>query len=126
MLIQTETYRRKPFDVEAIRVTAENMDDVAAWCDGNVYSSVKGGLAKHIKVRVNQARNERQTQAFVGDWVLYASNGGYKVFTDTAFHKTFDPLRKLNQKLEKKIDKMVRDITGYESVDETLVGPNCD
>lgn len=85
-MIETSKYARKPFEVDAVQVTAENMEEVAQWCEGEVTSE---GDAKFVKVNVVQVLNERQTKAFVGDWVLFARNG-YKVYTEKAFKKSFE------------------------------------
>lgn len=87
--METRRFTRKPFDVDAVQVTAENMDEVARWCQGNVVDN--GRDDKHIKVRVIRVLSERQTQAFVTDWVLYAGTG-YKVYTNRAFKNSFEPL----------------------------------
>lgn len=86
-MMETVKYVRRPFEVDAVRVTDENFDNVAAWCDGVVEDD---GEKKFIKVRVAKALNERQTKAFVGDWVLYAGTG-YKVYTAKAFNRSFEP-----------------------------------
>lgn len=82
---------RKSFSVDAVRVTAANIEEVARWCGGDV-RSVDAGEGKppkrYIKVRVLRPLDDRQTMAFVGDWVLHAGTG-YKVYSDGAFHKTF-------------------------------------
>lgn len=83
--MQTTKFTRKPFEVDAVQVTAENIDEVAKWCQGEV--TTEDGQPC-IKVRVLRALNERQTKAFVGDWVLYAGTG-YKVYIDKAFKKSF-------------------------------------
>ncbi len=101
--IETERYVRMPFYVDAVQVTSANMDAVAKWCNGDVRSSGKpdrdvqnaleGGTGttpeRYIKVRVQRPANDRQSMAFVGDWILYAGTG-YKVYTDRAFKKSFD------------------------------------
>lgn len=85
-MIQTEKYVRKPFYVEAIRVTEENFSEVATWCNGEIREDDKGG--RYIHVRVHRPLNPRQTQAYIGDWVLYSGNG-YKVYVDKSFEKSF-------------------------------------
>ena len=98
-----ERYVRQPFYVDAVQVTSANMEAVAKWCNGDVRTSSKpdrdvqnaleGGTGhtpeRYIKVRVQRPANDRQTQAFVGDWILYAGTG-YKVYTDRAFQKSFE------------------------------------
>jgi hypothetical protein len=86
--METSKYARKPFTVDAVQVTDENIMEVAQWCSGEVVVDDSG---KHIKVRVARVLNERQTKAYVGDWVLYAGTG-YKVYTAKAFTKSFEPV----------------------------------
>lgn len=85
--METVKYVRKPFEVEAVQVTTDNIDEVAAWCNGEVKE--EENTSKYIKVAVARVLNERQTKAFVGDWVLYAGTG-YKIYTAKAFAKHFD------------------------------------
>ncbi len=88
--MKTEQYIRKPFEVDAIQVTEENWEEVANWCMGEMRtkSGPDRGLTKYIKVRVHRPLNARQTEAYVGDWILYA-NKGYKVYTEKAFNESF-------------------------------------
>jgi hypothetical protein len=82
---------RKPFYVDAVRVTDENMEDVAEWCQGDVrQTNPKGDVPPQnfVKVRVLRPLNERQCMAYSGDWVLYAGTG-YKVYSDKAFKQSF-------------------------------------
>jgi hypothetical protein len=87
MSINTEKFARKPFYVDAIQVTEENMQEVAKWCDGTVEGTDAG--ENFIKVRVHRPLNERQTKAFVNDWILYAGSG-YKIYTPKAFNHSFE------------------------------------
>lgn len=101
MLIQPQKYVRKPFEVEAVEVTAENMQDVALWCGGTVLDLEDGMRSaslsqQYIKVQVKKPLSERQTRAHIGDWVLLATtsdrdNGpaGFKVYTPKAFDSSF-------------------------------------
>jgi hypothetical protein len=92
MGVETQQYIRKPLYVEAVRVTQENFDELVAWCQGEVLTGELGGKQKkYIKVRVHHpTKNPRQTQAYVGDWLLYTEFGGYKVYTNKAFQATFE------------------------------------
>lgn len=84
---------RKPFYVDGIQVTASNMNEVAQWCSGEIKeaptASSKGKPVPFIKVRVKSPLNDRQTKAYVGDWVLLA-NGDFKVYTNKSFEAAFD------------------------------------
>lgn len=88
-----KTFDRKPFSVEAVQVTRENMREVAEWCGGTVETKVtptKNGSKreKFVKVPTSKPMNEKQTQAFVSDWVLL-SDKKFKVYIHRAFVHTF-------------------------------------
>lgn len=90
-MLETQKFARKSFEIEAVRVTEENMADVANWCHGTVMRTERGADQKNdtfIKVRVLRPMSDRQTQAHVGDWVLYAGTG-FKVYSDRSFKKHF-------------------------------------
>lgn len=88
-----KTFDRKPFSVQAVQVTRENMKDVAEWCGGTVETKTtptKNGQKRErfIKVPTTKPMNEKQTQAFATDWVLL-SDKKFKVYTHRAFVHTF-------------------------------------
>ena len=96
-MVNTAKYVRKPFEVQAVQVTEENFEDVAAWCGGTIVTTrapkeadgmVEGEEKRYIKVNVSRPLNERQTQAFVGDWLLEAEKG-LKVYADGPFTRNF-------------------------------------
>lgn len=93
--MKTQKYIRKPFPVEAIQVTNDNMNDVAVWCKGNLewtpaQSAPAGdnGRRRFIRVPVFSAKSEQQTMAFDGYWVLKAGNS-FKVYGNATFRKDF-------------------------------------
>ncbi len=86
-MLDTTKYVRKPFYVDAVQITTENIDEIAQWCEGEVQSDKDG--TKYVKVRVLRPLNDRQTKAYVGDWVLYAGTG-FKVYTTKAFGNSFE------------------------------------
>lgn len=85
-MLEAQKYARKPFHVDAVQVTEANLAEVALWCAGEI---VQTEGVSHIKVKVHRALNDRQTKAFVGDWVLYAGTG-FKVYMSKAFHSGFE------------------------------------
>lgn len=87
-MMTINSYSRKPFNVEAVQVTAENMAQVAEWCSGEV---ITDDTSKYVKVSVNKPLNDRLTKAFIGDWVSKAWFG-YKVYTNRAFTREFETL----------------------------------
>lgn len=84
----TDKYERKPFPVDAVRVTEENMAAVRKWCDGRI-EKVEGSDVKCIFVRVANPATDRQNKAMVGHWLVYMPGSGYKVYTHQAFKRTF-------------------------------------
>lgn len=93
-VFKPQEYIRRPLVVLAEEVTEENMADVAAWCRGEIRTagpSEEEGREteqKYIKVPVKRPLNQKQTQAYVGDWVLKAGSG-FKVYTHKAFTSSF-------------------------------------
>lgn len=85
-MLETFKYVRKPFDIDAVQVTTDNIQEVATWVDGEVRTD---NLGQYVKVRVHRPLNDRQTKAYVGDWVLYAGTG-YKCYTPKAFASSFE------------------------------------
>lgn len=97
--LNTQIFQRKPFQVKAVQITEENFELVADWCGGSIVTiqepSLKnllpGEPKRYIHVAVSRPLTKRQTEAYVGDWILYASNG-YKVYANRPFIKNFEEL----------------------------------
>ena len=85
-MLETMKYVRKPFYIDAVQITALNLENVAKWVDGDVRTDDQG---QYVKVRVHRPITDRQTKAYPGDWVLYAGTG-YKVYTPKAFANSFE------------------------------------
>lgn len=94
--MKTEKFSRKPFTVEAVQVTAENMEEVAKWTKGTIHETApeiaekfNKPIQKWIQIEVQHSMNDRQTKAFEGDYVLFA-NRGFKIYTAKAFERNFE------------------------------------
>jgi hypothetical protein len=97
-MINTVKYVRKPLYVDAVQITEENFSDLAKWCQAEVYfkddhekmsiDEEYDPKAMYIRVRVHNPKSIRQTQGFVGDWILYTERG-YKIYTQKAFKAAF-------------------------------------
>lgn len=88
--MQIKLYNRKTFTIEAIRVTDENMVEVAAWCHGTIeVERTDNGVKKFIRVKVRNPITDKQTKAFAGDWVM-KSKHGFKVYVNKAFSNSFE------------------------------------
>lgn len=94
MSLNIQKYQRKPFVIEAIQVTLDNMEDVAKWCGGElIIDQHNGKLTSYIKVDVDHAISERQKKAFVDDWVLKNPNKIFKCYSRRAFPNNFEPIK---------------------------------
>lgn len=102
--LDIETFVRKTFVIQAIQVTPQNIYRVAKWCRGKVKTEGGRSQKKFIKVEVKRALNDRQTMAYVGDWVLKAGSG-YKVYTQKAFSESF---QKTTEHMVKTAKNMVK------------------
>lgn len=92
MSVAVEVWQRKPFFVEAVQVTEENIEAIAEWCNGRLTPIKKegdGNNVRFIKVNVKNPMTARQTKAFVNDWVL-RSGDSFKVYKHESFLKVFD------------------------------------
>lgn len=96
--IITTRYVRKPLFVDAVKITPSNFAQIAGWCQGEIRRIDNDALTTevhvnpdetYIRVRVHNPKNVRQTQARVGDWLLYTDRG-YKVYTEKAFFNSFE------------------------------------
>lgn len=114
-LMLTKQYARKPFKVRGVQVTADNMNEVAEWCNGTVEALPDG--TPFIKVDVKNPTNERQTQAFVTTWVLYAKNG-YKVYSDKAFRASFDEIPEIPMQMRAPEDEPETNLEGDENASD--------
>lgn len=85
-MLETTKYVRKTFHIDAVRVTPENIKEIAKWVSGELRSDADG---QYVKVKVHRPANDRQTKAYAGDWVLYAGTG-FKVYNHAAFNKSFE------------------------------------
>lgn len=92
--MKTHKFARKTFYVDAVRVSEANINEVAEWCGGTIKEDETGHA--FLSVEVNRPLTERQTQAFIGDWVLFAGTG-YKVYTPKAFDKSFEKVKTLTK-----------------------------
>jgi hypothetical protein len=115
LMFEPVKYVRKPFYVQAAQVTEENITQVARWCEGTILIDER----PYIKVKVKRPLAERQTRAFVGDWVLSSGNG-YKVYTQASFEKNFEDFNEnltltnaTNEKLEQFLEKLDEKLKSY-------------
>jgi hypothetical protein len=124
MELKFEKYIRKPFAVDAIEVTRENIREVARWCGGKVERhrrrdyGYREGFDQYIKVEVRKPLSERQTRAYYGDWILAAEQGtstSFKVYTQPAFSASF---QKAVENMAKTVERMDQRAAAEEEEEE--------
>lgn len=86
----TEIWTRKSFPVEAVRITSENIGQVAEWCAGTVCRSSSYTPELYIALEKTEYNKIRISRAYVGDWILL-TNGIFKNYRNDKFRKSFDP-----------------------------------
>lgn len=134
--MRTEKFMRKTFPIDAVQVTEENMEEVAQWCKG-VIETTPAEIAEKlsrdpevwIRVKVHNPLDDRQTQAFVGDWVLY-TNRSYKCYRDRPFKRSFEPVfrgevgeadnQETNRRIEAEISATSGQHQNHESVKDKV------
>lgn len=92
--MKLENYKRKPFIVQCVQVTADNMEEVAKWVGGSVKhesASANRPAASYVEVSVIRPTHPKQSMAYIGNWVLKMGTT-WKVYTDTGFRSSFEPL----------------------------------
>ena len=112
MAVATEKYARKPLIVDAVKVTKDNFEEVAAWCMGDIREPE--GEPKYIRVRVHKPTNPRQTKAQIGDWILYTEAAGYKVYTHKSFKSAFEKVE--GESKEATVKRMREELVDMEEI----------
>lgn len=96
MSVQTEKFIRKVRPVEAVKVTEDNLSEVAGWCGGLVVPAGTIGNSKetYIHVPVRNPRRDSDSQAFIGMWIVKEDFRNCRVVTNKQFRNSYDPLEK--------------------------------
>lgn len=87
--VKATRFMRQPFFVSGFKVTAENMHAIAKWCEGHVIPDAEKPF---IRVPVDRPTNKKQTEAYIGTWVLLSRQRGeksFKVYTEEWLLKNF-------------------------------------
>lgn len=91
--MEPQLFMRRPFFVQVVQVTEKNMRDVARWANGQIRTTNQTPKLKYVYIHVRVPLTKKQTQAFVGDWVLRSQSDdgvvSFKIYSDKAFHKAF-------------------------------------
>lgn len=103
-MILTTTHQRKTFRVQAIQITAENMEEISRWCGGKLKTYVPD--LKHrpgtyqdgqpcIELLVSRVMGrESVARAYVGDWITRIICGNhFNVYRDKKFRDMFQEIQ---------------------------------
>lgn len=85
------TYRKKQDIVEAVQLSADNVNEVAEWCGGLQVEEVDYDEGKTKHVGINIPTLEGNKRASEGDFVVKGSRGDFYPVVAHVFTNTFDP-----------------------------------
>jgi hypothetical protein len=103
-VIVTSDWARKTFRVKAIRITAENMAELAEWCGGEIRDSdLPATNAASIGVPTGHVGGRTQrTWAYVGDWITRLSDANnFRVYKNRSFLLAFQEIMSESEKYAK-------------------------
>lgn len=91
-----EMWNRNSFSVEAVQVTADNMEEVAHWADGYVLMGTRLVIDEKLKevtkdcviVSYNDGSRVREGKVYEGDWILLMDDQ-IAVYNDENFRKDY-------------------------------------
>lgn len=82
-------FMRIPFFVTAWEVTADNLDEIAQWCEGHVITETPQPF---VRVPVVRPAHKKMTEAYPGTWVVRSTLRGehnFKVYTTDRLRNQF-------------------------------------
>lgn len=94
MTLQTEKFIRKVRPVEAVKVTEDNIDEVAKWC-GGLHIPAPGLAGEtnklpYIHVAVNNPRDASDTKAFPDMWIIRVDFRRYLIMNNKRFRGSYE------------------------------------
>lgn len=88
MNVQIETFERKTFRVQAVRVTTTNMKELGDWCGGVFKAPEAPGRRAYVEVPNGRPGNT--IRAYVGDWITRLTEANScRVYKDRSFLEAF-------------------------------------
>jgi hypothetical protein len=76
-------YRKKPVEIDAIRWTGENRDEIEAWSDGEVQCEGSVAVVRTL---------EGELRGSAGDWIIRGVRGEYYPCQNEIFLATYEPV----------------------------------
>jgi formaldehyde-activating enzyme involved in methanogenesis len=99
-MLDIEIWERNSFEVQAVRVTSQNIGEVATWTNGELMR----GPAQNSKwyVLLDMTTGSRFPKAYVDDWVVLV-NGQFRIYKHDSiklvYHKKLADREKLIKEL---------------------------
>lgn len=87
-----QQYRKKPVAIKAWQLTAENAEDVAAWCGGKTWRDSMLFPEDERQTHVLISTLEGTMQADPGDFVIRGVEGEFYPCKPSVFAATYDPV----------------------------------
>lgn len=86
----TEKWYRNSFEVDVVRVTKQNMAEVAEWCGGTIHKDLRREIPElYIALEKTEYNKIRISRVYIGDRVLLV-NGIFKNYRNEKFLKSFN------------------------------------
>jgi hypothetical protein len=91
-IMEIQKATRKPFPVEVVQVTLQNIEEVAVWCNGTIEQRATRllGTTTDLPVIVIDSHSDRR-EAALGSWIVNLK-GSFRTYNSSAFDSTFDIL----------------------------------
>ena len=88
-------FRRKLNDVRAIRVTTDNVRDVAKWCGGEELKTPSAMGERYVAQPLHPILNiptltEFPLQAYHGNWVVKGEDGKFSIMENKIFVEEYE------------------------------------
>lgn len=81
-------FKKIPVEVEAVRWTGDNMDDVISFCGAGTFDRDVGNNS----LMLQQGDDGRNLRVNEGDWVIRGVEGELYPCTDSVFQKTYEAI----------------------------------
>lgn len=96
--LELKEFERKPFAVDAVEVTLENIEEVATWCKGTLDSQETKMLGTTVRLPVIklQGQGKDKEKVFtvnIGCFVV-DHKGSFRMYKPAQFHQMFQEKRK--------------------------------
>ncbi|ASR80128.1 hypothetical protein PQB77_gp69 [Arthrobacter phage Correa] len=86
----TQQYHRKPEPVEAVKISLENVEEVASWCGGNVFQDSKPTDPTDIRTAVVFPTLMGGVEAPLGFYLVKNAKGAFSKVSASAFEQEYN------------------------------------